>query len=267
MNKNIRLWHWPNILAIDAALVALAWQWVFSKASDSRLTLGAYSVLGISVWLTYMADRLFDVRNRRPQQLLSLRHAFAKRHSAKIWTLWWIALLLDIALAMTTLSGSQITYGLYLLISCLLYTLLHQKCTPHFFPKEVCVALIYAGGVVVFQESPFDTWSGILSFAAICLINCLMISLKERDVDRALGVKTLSKFINRKSLWPLFLLTLLASGKTTGILQFSIVLTLIMLATLQSLLKKFCVEDFRSLADGALLLGVIASATLSYLLA
>lgn len=86
---HIRLWQWPNLLALDAALIALAWQAAFAAALGNEVSAAAQIVLGLSVWLTYMADRLFDVAKRPLQQLHSTRHQFAKQHRKTLWRCWW----------------------------------------------------------------------------------------------------------------------------------------------------------------------------------
>ena len=83
MHPPIKLWQWPNALALDAALIALLWLTALAGALRVELSAAAYAVLGLSVWLTYMADRLYDVTPREANALLSVRHRFAKRHHHK----------------------------------------------------------------------------------------------------------------------------------------------------------------------------------------
>ncbi|MEC8218990.1 MAG: hypothetical protein VX014_00030, partial [Verrucomicrobiota bacterium] len=77
MDPSIRLWQWPNILAVDTALAAILWQLGLVRALDTEIGWAASVVLGLSVWLTYVADRLFDVWSREKVALFSLRHQFA----------------------------------------------------------------------------------------------------------------------------------------------------------------------------------------------
>ena len=80
---HIRLWQWPNLLAVDAALIALAWQAAFAAALGNEVSAAAQIVLGLSVWLTYMADRLFDVAKRPLQQLHSDSSPVLRSNTAK----------------------------------------------------------------------------------------------------------------------------------------------------------------------------------------
>ncbi len=246
--RRIRIWQWPNLLSLDAALIAVCWQTAFA---GGMVATGPTLVLALSVWLTYMADRLLDVAKRSEEQLLSIRHAFARHHHSRLWILWGVLLVADVLLALTCLSQQQLRHGLILLAVSLLYTALNQWLSKRFFPKELCVALIYAGGVIVFLEQT-PPWPEVFAFALLCLCNCLMIGHKERRVDAALQVHSLSRF---KGILPLALtLTGLAAIRTTPI----ILLPWLGLMTLTIFQNKISTECFRILADLALLLGPLA---------
>ena len=191
----IRLWQWPNILALDAALIALFWQAVFANSSGLQVNLAAQGVLGLSVWLTYMADRLFDVTKRPLQQLHSARHRFAKQNVRVLWWLWTCVLLINIGSALTGLNARELQNGAALLILCLLYTAFNQILSRGFFPKELCVALIYAGGVIIFliPIPGAELWAPTAALVLLCLINCLMIGAKEQRIDRALQVRSMAQ--------------------------------------------------------------------------
>ncbi|MFT4901659.1 MAG: hypothetical protein ACI81V_000933 [Lentimonas sp.] len=248
------LWHWPNILSIDAAGIALAWLWAFAHAFDSTLHAGAYLVLGASAWLVYAADRLLDVAPRKSEQLLSHRHRFAKAHARPLWLLWAIVLLADIALAFTTLSTYQLRHGFVLLGAAILYTLLNQKLSKRCFPKEICVALIYAGGVIVFLNGHLP-WLPALSFALLCFLNCALIGIKEQSIDRALEVDSLARHLTGNKLWLGFGLTALSLPLVPAPLNWGIGSSLALLALVQLRHARLQIETFRVLADAALFAG------------
>ena len=75
-------------------------------------------ILGVSVWLGYMADRLFDVRFKKKCQLISLRHQFCKENEFKLWILWVIILISIAIFGLNTLNNDKIFVGF---ISCTLY--------------------------------------------------------------------------------------------------------------------------------------------------
>jgi len=252
MTTKIKLWQWPNILAIDAGLLSAAWLWAFAEVQSTQLTLGAYTVLAMSVWLTYVADRLFDVSSRAESRLLSDRHRFAKQDQPILWLLWGMVLLTNISLALVSLSATQMQKGLSLLFLCLAYTACSQALSKRFFPKELLVALIFTGGTQVFLPE-LSAWPCLAAFTLLCLANCLCISWKEHYIDAELQVQSLSNFVDKIWLYPLLLVSAALSGTSsyTAALLPAIFAVLI----LQLNAKRLGVESFRVLCDAALFIG------------
>jgi len=252
----IRPWQWPNLLALDAALIALVWQAAFAAVIQHEVSTTAQIVLGLSVWLTYMADRLFDVAKRPSEQLHALRHRFAKRHARVLWLLWSGTLLLNIGIALTGLSIHELRNGFILLTGCLLYTALNQALSRQFFPKEICVALIYTGGVIVFLLPNAALWKPSVALALLCLINCLMIGAKEHEIDAALQVRSMARFPTRLTL----ILKIICGGTLcflTPEWALPIGLSLAALCILHIYNSRLSTEVYRVLADNALLVGPI----------
>lgn len=244
MNRN-RLWRWPNILGVDAAVIAVCWQ---TYLEGSYFRLSTATTLGLCVWLTYMADRLFDVRSRSEKDLLSLRHRFTKKYYQKIWIIWWSILLITIIHAFSFLDTLQIRNGSILLLACLAYTLMNQLLAKYFFPKEICVAILFTCGILIFTEK-LISWQ--LASAMICLyfLNCLLIGYKERQIDKLLKIHSLSSV---PLLLELTMIVTLIIGIYTGI---TILVTFIFLLMLYVVKTKINAEDFRVAADAILLLG------------
>ena len=252
MTTKIKFWQWPNVLAIDACAIALAWLWVFADAQSAQLSFTAYTVLALSVWLTYLADRLFDAARRKEAQLLSTRHRFAKRNMRTLWLIWVFALLVNILIATTGLSQPQLGKGFALLLVCLTYTGFNHFLSKRFFPKELLVAFIFAGGSQVFLPEPTE-WASVTSYILLCLINCLMIAWKEKSVDALLQVRSLTSVLDSRWVYPV-----LASG--IGLSLFSSC-TLALLSSMLALCgihfsrERWGREHFRVLCDTALLTG------------
>ena len=67
-----RVWLWPNLLSLDAPVVALLWQILFARCFHARVELLPSILLVLAVWLIYAADRTIDAwrgrvdRIRRP---------------------------------------------------------------------------------------------------------------------------------------------------------------------------------------------------------
>ena len=92
-------WMWPQILALDAPLVALVWQEVMARAHNVRLSWEFRLALFLSTWIIYLLDRTLDGIRGEPQQ--TARHAFCIQHRKLIlglllpalgWLLLWTVL-------------------------------------------------------------------------------------------------------------------------------------------------------------------------------
>ena len=255
MDSSIRLWQWPNILAIDTALVAILWQLSLVKALNAEIGWAASAVLGLSVWLTYVADWLFDVRSRDKVLLFSLRHQFAKRYRQALWYVWFVMLAVNLLLA-TQLTVLQLKNGSLLLIFCLLYTASNQKLSRHFFPKEICVALIYAGGVIIFIPVAYPLgFFGV--FALLCLLNCLMIGAREKVIDTKMHIHSIATLVAERWLTPLALFGAGLAIWRGCVLWLGLALSLGLLGLLHGLRKRISIENFRVLADACLVLGAL----------
>ena len=76
------LWLYPNLLSLDAPLVAVAWLYIFAKTWRVQfLPLAAYVSLGLVVWMIYVADRLMDASMASGK--LESRHEFHRKHQGK----------------------------------------------------------------------------------------------------------------------------------------------------------------------------------------
>ncbi len=86
-------WLIPNLLSLDAPLVAVVWLYIFAKTwRVEYLPWAAYVSLGLVVWVIYVTDRLLDASlgGGIPEKL-EARHAFHQRHR-KFFTIAAIAL-------------------------------------------------------------------------------------------------------------------------------------------------------------------------------
>ncbi len=58
--KPTRLWLWPNLLSLDAPIVAVLWQILFARCFQVPVDALAALLLLLTVWLIYAADRTLD---------------------------------------------------------------------------------------------------------------------------------------------------------------------------------------------------------------
>lgn len=63
MNKRPPIWLLPNLLSLDAPLVAVVWMWMIARSmSVQYVESSSYLVLAVAVWCVYVLDRIHDVK-------------------------------------------------------------------------------------------------------------------------------------------------------------------------------------------------------------
>jgi len=193
-------WQWPTVLSLDAPAVAVGWQLALGRAAGVPLRMHHAFVLGASVWLAYAADRWIEGWRLDPAQVLTQRHWFYQEWRRAVALVWAGVFAAAVTTALTTLSSRELAAGFCLLGPVLLYLLSHQlvhRGHPWRAPKEVCVALLLAGGVACFPAArdvgAFSRMAFPLGlFTLLCFANCALISLWEHEVDRAHGQTSLA---------------------------------------------------------------------------
>ncbi|WOO42404.1 hypothetical protein [Rubellicoccus peritrichatus] len=189
-------WQWPNVLALDASLVGVGWLIALAQANGVQIGIAPAVVLGLSIWLVYIADRWLDVRKLPLAQLPTVRHQFIKRWAMPFFVLWLIILITDLFLAIRSLDRIQILSGLIVVFLALIHTVLSQIQTRLSIPKEARISLIYMAGVGTFLSNEPALWPGILVplglFGLLCFINCSMIAAKEIEFDATMGRQSIA---------------------------------------------------------------------------
>src|SRR6202035_5180189 len=95
---SVPLWLWPNLLSLDAPLIAVLWQGFLAYRFSLPLRPAARLVLGLTVWAIYLLDRLLDAR--KPAALHeAARHRYYRRHSKLMTALLAIVLGADALIA------------------------------------------------------------------------------------------------------------------------------------------------------------------------
>lgn len=187
------LWLLPNLLSLDAPLVAIAWLYVFAQTWRlGYLPWESYLVLGLAVWAIYIADRLLDLSIlgvNSPK--LSVRHRFHQQHR-KFFT---IALIISAGITLA-LVISRMPMSIYaklmpggLLVAgffgvSMLASQDEQE-VPH--AKNIIAGFSFAFGTAMFAQlyrSGFDLWDMIgsrefISFATLCILNIAAIDIWE----------------------------------------------------------------------------------------
>jgi hypothetical protein len=192
-NGNVphRLWLWPNLLSLDAPVVALLWQVFFVRCFRVHLDPLAAGLLALAVWLIYVADRLLDAWRGAACQA---RHAFYRRHWRALLPVWTAALLFGAWLAVTQLPRAILLRGAAL-AACVLAYLATVHATPAFSrrdgSKEAAVAMLFALGASLAAWPAVRSAADVLAivlFSLLCWMNCAAIEDWERGRRARLSV-------------------------------------------------------------------------------
>src|SRR5205809_7377155 len=75
---------WLNLVCLDAPLVAICGQWIFSRSFHLSVPIGHRAALFLTAWIIYLADRFGDSLSLVTGQPKSVRQQFCCRHKG-IW--------------------------------------------------------------------------------------------------------------------------------------------------------------------------------------
>lgn len=175
-----RPWLWPNLLSLDAPIVALLWQILFARCFHAPVDPLLSILLVLAVWLIYAADRTLDSFRGAGSQP---RHEFYRRHWRGLLPLWIFGLASGMALAWTRLNRETLFQGGALGAAVLAYfVMLHLGSLQRM--KEAAVALLFALGATLSAwpnvRSAADV-AAIALFSCLCWVNCVAIEKWERD--------------------------------------------------------------------------------------
>jgi len=185
----------PNLLSLDAPIVALLWQILFARCLHARVGALPSVLLVLAVWLIYAADRTLDVL--RSDATLRPRHEFYRRHWRTLLPLWILALTAGSALALTRLTREMLYSGIAIGLAVVLYfALLHLGVFQK--TKEAAVAVLFALGATLAAWSSVHTAAdigAIVLFSCLCWINCVAIEKWESPGESRLPIAFAAGFV------------------------------------------------------------------------
>jgi hypothetical protein len=255
------VWLFPNLLSLDAPLVAVVWQSFLAYCYVLPIRDSGRVVLFLSVWCIYLADRLLDVR--LPARTLEpARHRFYRRyHKQALWLLASVALL-NLLLIIFWLRPAVFHNGLIALAAISLYfVLVHTRRTPFRLPKELVAALLFTLGTFLVPWTIAAHPSGQLlrpaiAFLLLCFANLVAIETWEwrelrggaQSPPHPLTVASGRFFL----VWvPLLALACLLPGDT--LFYRAVALSAVATALLFARGSRMSLEARRALVDGVLL--------------
>lgn len=195
-------WLWPNVLGLDAPVVAVVWLWAFESAYDMPTPWAAYAVLFLVTWSLYVGDRLIDALKRRAGDpspgLRSARHDFAVDHPGWLALIGLLAGMAGLGIALSALERPILAAGAIVGVGAMAYfgafvaPLGGKRPLPG---KELAGGLLIAAGITV---PVFADYSGSLPvepsfalFAGLCALNCLMLNVRDGDQQLPLWLPVL----------------------------------------------------------------------------
>jgi hypothetical protein len=176
----------PNLLSLDAPIVAVLWQLLFARSYRVAVPWPATILLAASVWVIYVADRLLDALNTQPR---TLRHLFHRSHFRGFILCLGLCILAALFLLLTKVDAEIRSAGIPMLAAMAGYfALVHAapQAWQRYWPKELAMAILFALGTClpVYAESPSDgpaMLPALALFAALCWINAVAIDRWERN--------------------------------------------------------------------------------------
>ncbi|MEM8910895.1 MAG: hypothetical protein AAGC97_03935 [Planctomycetota bacterium] len=189
----LRRWHvawcWCNQLSLDAVMIALAWQSIFTLGFVDRWpSLAESAALAGSVWLIYTSDRLLDARYLDKGRPHTQRHRFHHDWQMLLTIVWTIVLSLVAFLVLSYLPMRLLRTGLMVATSVLVYGGCVHFIESAVVPKEFLVGSIFAAGVslIAWTHRPSIEllWATVIA-ATVFMMNCRMVAMAESVVDNA----------------------------------------------------------------------------------
>lgn len=173
-------WLWPNLLSLDAPVVAVVWQRHFADELQPALSYWPSLALVLIVWAVYLLDRVWDApRQEQPQ---AERHQFAHQHR-RTWVSFAVMALTLAAIITPMIRVELLQTGAFVAVAVVVYLVAIHILPPCYrwpiHSKEFAVGAIFAAGVAVpvitFGES-WRVWlSPVLAFGILCWWNCQLI--------------------------------------------------------------------------------------------
>jgi hypothetical protein len=253
------LWLWPNLLSLDAPLIAVLWQGFLAYRFSLPLRPSARLVLGLTVWAIYLLDRLLDARKPEPPGEPT-RHRYYRRHSRLMSVLLAVVIAADACIAILWLRPAILRDGLIPLGGVLVYlATFHISIQSVKVPKEIAAAVLFTAGTFLTAWTTIPclslAWPAV-AFFVLCLANMIAIEAwewRELPNEPSSAPHLLTRWLARTYLFwvPVVVLLCVIAGRNEW--YTSIALSASACALLFWFGRRLSLEARRALVDGVLL--------------
>ncbi len=196
---------WANVTSLDAVLVGLIWVTIFTSSFCHRApAIYESAIIGMSIWLVYTADRLFDSLRLDAAAPHSLRHRFHRDHRCALAVCWLAVLTIDVSTMIRFASEPQLRWGIAAVGLAVGYVGAAQwwRTLARWLPKEIQIGLVFAFGtsLVAWSEPQRAELAELLFTSGLAAIlftlNCLAVGLVEIELDDEQGFDSWVRRIN-----------------------------------------------------------------------
>lgn len=265
------IWLIPNLLSLDAPLVACAWLYIFANTwRVVYLPSTTYLSLGLVVWVIYVADRLLDaMMHGSSTGKLEARHEFHRKHQRIFRTLAMVAGLIALILVVTELATKIYGYALFggLMVAAFFTLSIFSTQDANEIPytKNIIAGFSFAYGTAMlawaytgFGSEDLLKSPELICFAVLCILNIAAIDLWEHASRTAdLEIKATDELALTLPLTVLGAAALIFALKdpdlTTRPFFYAILTGAALLQILNRNRARFSKDALRVLADAALL--------------
>ncbi len=186
-SNSTELWLWPNLLSLQAPVVAVLWQLLLALSLHVKLNPFEPWALGLSVWLIYAADHLIDTVRSPPSAFEPPRKTFCRRHWHKFLLMAFVAGFVLAVLVERFLLPVTVRGGWHLSMAVAGYfTLIHLMPASwrSVWPREIAVAVLFTLGTfgAVWLANGRNLWPMLAAaalFMLLCWMNCSLIETWE----------------------------------------------------------------------------------------
>jgi hypothetical protein len=181
------VWLWPNLLSLQAPLVAVLWQLLLARSTHVRLNPFEPWALGLAVWLIYLTDHLIDTARPAGRGWEPPRKDFCRKHWRKFLVLAVGIGFVLISFVNRLLWAAMVRVGWRLSLGVACYFALIHLAPANWrrgWPRDAAVAVFFAFGtfIAVWLANGRDVVPLLLPgalFMLLCWANCSLIETWE----------------------------------------------------------------------------------------